>query len=116
MSEGPTGAVQFSAREISQVDHGKEASMSSTSLSAHHERSRTIGYSLSGAFYLPPERTIVADHGDGVRLYDTEGRGYIDFLAGSGAVLLGHGNPEIADAIAKQARKGTHFYILNERA
>jgi glutamate-1-semialdehyde 2,1-aminomutase len=83
---------------------------------ALHERSKAIGYSLSGAFYLPPEETIVADHGKGVRLFDTEGRSYIDFLAGSGAVLLGHGNPEIAEAIAEQATKGTHFYVLNERA
>ncbi len=90
--------------------------MTRSTSSALHERSRTIGYALSGAFYLPAEETIVADHGDGVRLYDTEGRAYIDFLAGSGAVLLGHGNPEIADAIAEQARKGTHFYLLNERA
>ena len=83
---------------------------------AYHERSKAIGYSLSGAFYLPPAETIVADHGEGVRLFDIDGNSYIDFLAGSGAVLLGHGNPEIADAIAEQARKGTHFYVLNERA
>jgi glutamate-1-semialdehyde 2,1-aminomutase len=83
---------------------------------ALHQRARAIGYSLSGAFYLPPEDTIVVERGEGARLFDTHGREYIDFLAGSGAILLGHGNAEIADAIATQARKGTHFYVLNEPA
>lgn len=83
---------------------------------AIHDRSAVIGYSLSGAFYLPPEETIAIERGDGVRLTDTDGNVYIDLLAGSGAVLLGHGNAEIADAIAAQARKGTHYYVLNEQA
>jgi glutamate-1-semialdehyde 2,1-aminomutase len=81
-----------------------------------HERSRAIGYSLSGAFYLPPDQTVVIDHGDGASVIDTNGRRYIDYLSGSGAVLLGHGNPEIAAAISAQALKGTHFYMLNEPA
>ncbi|HTE82842.1 MAG TPA: aminotransferase class III-fold pyridoxal phosphate-dependent enzyme [Reyranella sp.] len=81
-----------------------------------HDRSRAIGYSLSGAFYLAPEESFIADHGEGAKLIDTEGRAYIDFLGGSGAVLLGHGNAEIAEAIARQATKGTHFYVLNEPA
>ncbi|MFC0303385.1 aspartate aminotransferase family protein [Rhizorhabdus histidinilytica] len=83
---------------------------------AIHDRSGVIGYSLSGAFYLPPQETIAIERGEGVRLIDTDGNAYIDLLAGSGAVLLGHGNAEIAAAIAEQARKGTHFYVLNERA
>ena len=87
-----------------------------TSGPALHERSSVIGYSLSGAFYLPPEETLVIERGEGPRLYDTDGNSYLDFLAGSGAVLLGHGNPEVADAIASQARKGTHYYVLNEPA
>lgn len=83
---------------------------------ALHARSSAVGYSLSGAFYLGADETRVIERGEGARLFDTEGKSYIDLLGGSGAVLLGHGNPEIADAIAAQARKGTHFYVLNEPA
>lgn len=91
-------------------------SMTRTNGPVLHERSSVIGYSLSGAFYLPPDETLVVARGEGPRLFDTEGNSYLDFLAGSGAVLLGHGNPEIAEAIAGQASKGTHFYVLNDRA
>lgn len=90
--------------------------MLQTSRPILHERSSAAGYSLSGAFYLAPEETRVIERGAGARLFDTQGKSYIDFLAGSGAVLLGHGNPEIAEAISAQATKGTHYYVLNEPA
>ena len=37
---------------------------------------------------------IVLDHGKGVRLYDVEGKEYLDFAAGIGVQSLGYGNPE----------------------
>ncbi|HEY1653988.1 MAG TPA: aminotransferase class III-fold pyridoxal phosphate-dependent enzyme [Candidatus Tumulicola sp.] len=43
--------------------------------------------------------------GEGVYLYDTDGKRYLDFSAGLVAVNLGHGHPEVAEAIAAQARQ-----------
>jgi len=43
--------------------------------------------------------------GKGMRLYDSEGREYLDFLAGLGCVALGHSNTAVSDAIAAQAHK-----------
>ena len=48
------------------------------------------------------------DHGDGVRLYDTEGREYLDFYAGIGVYALGYGNKELNDAIKAQVDKLIH--------
>jgi len=50
--------------------------------------------------------------GDGVRLWDEDGREYLDFLAGIAVVSLGHANAEIADAIATQARTLVHVSNL----
>jgi predicted acetylornithine/succinylornithine family transaminase len=50
--------------------------------------------------------------GDGVKLWDTEGREYLDFLAGLAVVGLGHAHPEVADAIADQARTLVHVSNL----
>lgn len=50
--------------------------------------------------------------GEGVRLWDEDGREYLDFLAGIAVVSLGHANPEIADAIAEQARTLVHVSNL----
>lgn len=49
------------------------------------------------------------DHGQGCRLWDVDGNEYIDFQTGQGALLYGHAPAGMADAIAAQARKGTHW-------
>ena len=46
--------------------------------------------------------------GQGVRLYDSEGREYLDLLSGIGVASLGHAHPGIARAIADQAQQLLH--------
>ena len=43
--------------------------------------------------------------GEGARLYDADGRRYLDGMAGIAVASVGHGNVRLADAIADQARK-----------
>ncbi len=46
--------------------------------------------------------------GEGVRLYDAEGREYLDLLSGLGVASLGHAHPGLARALADQARTLLH--------
>src|SRR5580704_1107732 len=46
--------------------------------------------------------------GQGVRLYDTDGREYLDLLSGIGVASLGHAHPVLARAIAEQAQTLIH--------
>ena len=46
--------------------------------------------------------------GEGVRLYDADGREYLDLLSGIGVASLGHAHPGLAAAIADQARTLLH--------
>ena len=50
--------------------------------------------------------------GEGVRLWDSEGREYLDFLGGLAVTALGHAHPEVADALAEQARTLLHVSNL----
>jgi acetylornithine/N-succinyldiaminopimelate aminotransferase len=50
--------------------------------------------------------------GEGTVLWDTEGRRYLDFLAGLAVVSLGHAHPAVAEAIAEQARTLLHVSNL----
>jgi predicted acetylornithine/succinylornithine family transaminase len=50
--------------------------------------------------------------GEGTALWDREGRRYLDFLGGLAVVSLGHAHPEVADAIAEQARTLVHVSNL----
>ncbi len=54
------------------------------------------------------------DHGKGCRLWDVDGNETIDFQTGQGALLYGHAPEGMADAIAAQARKGTHWAAQSE--
>ncbi len=51
---------------------------------------------------------ITLVRGDGVRLWDSEGREYLDLLSGIGVASLGHAHPGLARAIAEQARTLLH--------
>ena len=53
-------------------------------------------------------RALVLDHGRGARLWDREGREYIDFAAGIAVCSLGHADPELVAALHAQALKLWH--------
>lgn len=51
---------------------------------------------------------VVLDHGEGVYLYDTEGKKYLDFAAGIAVCGLGYGNQELNDTLKTQIDKLMH--------
>ncbi len=51
-------------------------------------------------------------HGKGCRVWDTEGKEYIDFLSGIGVNGLGHGHPSLLKAIREQSEKLLHVSNL----
>ena len=55
---------------------------------------------------------VAIDHGEGSRLYDPEGREYIDLTSGIGVTDLGYGYQPWVDAIAQQAKKLNHVSNL----
>ncbi|HET8628587.1 MAG TPA: aminotransferase class III-fold pyridoxal phosphate-dependent enzyme [Thermomicrobiales bacterium] len=69
----------------------------------------------SGSYAVPPwmQDTVVA-HGRGSRFYATTGEGYLDYILGSGPLILGHAHPRVVEAVREQAGQGSTFYALNE--
>lgn len=51
---------------------------------------------------------VVFDHGDGVHLYDMNGKKYLDFVSGIGVFALGYNNKEYNDALKAQIDKIVH--------
>jgi acetylornithine/N-succinyldiaminopimelate aminotransferase len=98
------------------------------------ERSRIRGSTSAGEAELAPGRSdsfdaiakLDAEHvmatyprlpvafvrGEGTRLYDADGREYLDFLGGLAVCSLGHAHPAVADALAEQARTLLHVSNL----
>ncbi len=70
----------------------------------------------NGEFNLPPELAMVISHGAGCRLWDTDGREYLDFSMGWGSALVGHARPEVTEAVTRQAALGANFAYVSENA
>src|SRR5919197_4062142 len=57
---------------------------------------------------------IYIERADGARKWDVDGNELIDHWMGHGALLLGHNYPRVADAVAEQVRRGTHYGACHE--
>jgi glutamate-1-semialdehyde 2,1-aminomutase len=57
---------------------------------------------------------LIIDRGEAQYLYDADGNRYLDFVCSWGALLLGHANPQVTQAIATQAARGTSFGVTTE--
>jgi acetylornithine/N-succinyldiaminopimelate aminotransferase len=55
---------------------------------------------------------FVVDRGEGVYLFDTDGRRYLDFVSGIAVNALGYGDPEVTRAIQEQAARYAHVSNL----
>ncbi|AWI27047.1 aspartate aminotransferase family protein [Flavobacterium pallidum] len=55
-------------------------------------------------------------HADGSYIYDTQGKKYLDFVAGVSAIPLGHCNKRVNDAIKDQLDKYSHVMVYGEYA
>ena len=51
---------------------------------------------------------FVLESGKGMRLYDTEGKAYLDFVSGIAVNALGYGDPDVIKAIAEQSKRLIH--------
>lgn len=52
---------------------------------------------------------IYIDRAKGSKKWSVDGREFIDYWAGHGALLLGHSPPEIVEAVMEQMQRGTHY-------
>ena len=54
-----------------------------------------------------------ARSGKGSRVWDEDGHEFIDYLISSGPMILGHGHPEVLEAVEQQMRDGMTFFTNN---
>ena len=64
---------------------------------------------VTSSWQITAPQPVWLSHGRGSKVYDVDGNEYVDLHGGYGAALAGHGHPAIAEAIATQVTRGTHF-------
>jgi glutamate-1-semialdehyde 2,1-aminomutase len=75
---------------------------------------RVLPGGVLGSHRSGPGLEFVVREGRGGYLYDMNGRRYLDYLLGSGPMVLGHAHPSVVEAVRKQMERGTSYMLLNE--
>lgn len=68
---------------------------------------------LPGGGFGNFDPSIVISRGQGARVWDEDGNEFVDYLIGSGPMLLGHSHPEVMEAVMEQLPKGQTFFASN---
>jgi len=75
---------------------------------------RVLPGGVLGGYYAPQELAFIVREARGPRLVDFSGREYVDYILGSGPLVLGHAHPAVVAAVEEQLRKGTTYFQLSE--
>ena len=70
----------------------------------------------NGNAALSGEHSFVIAGGQGAYVHDPDGRRWIDYLLGSGPMIVGHAHPDVNAAVRDQLDKGSTFFNLNDKS
>jgi glutamate-1-semialdehyde 2,1-aminomutase len=70
----------------------------------------------NGEYGIPAELVPVIERGEGFRVWDADGREFLDMTMAWGAALVGHAHPKVIEAASRQAAFGANFAAVNSRA
>ncbi len=84
--------------------------MANTTQGGWHQRAQSV---LPAGGFGNFDPNVVIKKGQGGRVWDEDGKEYIDFLIGSGPMLVGHNHPEVIEAVQKQLADGVTFFASN---
>ncbi len=112
-----TGVImpEASALDSAFVLGRSERPQATAETAAFVDAARLLPGGALGGNVLADDVRFVFSRGAGSRFWDASGNMYIDYVLGSGALLLGHAHPAIQAAITEQVARGTHFFAyLND--
>ncbi len=84
--------------------------MTQTAQENWRERAKSV---LPAGGFGNYDPSVVIKKGQGSRVWDEDGKEYIDYLIGSDPMLVGHNHPEVMEAVQKQLADGVTFFTNN---
>lgn len=85
----------------------------------HLDTAAALALSERTLFQNYRRQPIAFHHGQGARLWDLEGRGYLDFIGGIATSSLGHAHPALVRAVSEQVARYVHvsnLFLIPEQA
>jgi glutamate-1-semialdehyde 2,1-aminomutase len=84
--------------------------MTGTTMAEWAERARRV---LPAGGFGNYDPDIVIREGRAARVRDEDGNEYVDYLIGSGPMMVGHCHPEVVEVVVEQLSRGTTFFASN---
>ena len=79
-------------------------------MSSRLEVAQKLAGNLFGTLHGLLLPKVICDHGEGIYLFDQNGKRYIDFSGGPHVVSIGHGNQRVREAMIAQMKKVSFFF------
>ena len=81
-----------------------------------HKAARFLPEGSLGNVALDDAHSFIVKRGSGSRIWDVSGNEYIDYLMGSGPMVLGHAHPNVVQAVVEAVQGGSTFFATNHYA
>jgi glutamate-1-semialdehyde 2,1-aminomutase len=104
------------AREIAERETARLLERTPASARLFERAAKILPFGVVSSFQKGFPYPIYVSHGRGSRVWDQDGRDYVDFHGGFGAMIAGHAHPRLVEAIHEAAGRGTHFAVTTEEA
>ena len=85
------------------------------SLEMYHRAEKVLPLGVSSNFRTYEPYPIYIQRAQGSRMWDVDGREYVDFSMCFGALMVGHSNPTMVEALARAAGEGTLYGMPHDR-
>jgi glutamate-1-semialdehyde 2,1-aminomutase len=82
----------------------------------YERAARLLPFGVVSSFQKMQPYPLYLSRGAGSHVWDQDGREYLDFHNGFGAMVVGHAHPRVVEAIREAAGRGTHFAATTEVA
>lgn len=100
--------------ELLEAEKARFAERTPRSLELARRAGRVMPGAVPNDVYSLAPYPVAIVSGSGPRITDYDGNSYVDYSLGFGVSVWGHGNPDIARAIARRSADGSHFGALGE--
>jgi glutamate-1-semialdehyde 2,1-aminomutase len=90
--------------------------MTASALSWNQRACARFPAGSNGEFGIPDARVPVIERGSGCRVWDTEGREFLDLTMAWGSTLVGHAHPRVVEAATKAAFEGTNYAAVSRQS
>jgi glutamate-1-semialdehyde 2,1-aminomutase len=112
--------VETETHDASAIDRGRIAELTERELARLSERTpaskrrfergvKVMPGGVPSSFQENDPWPVYLERGEGARVWDVDGREYVDFHNGFGVMCIGHANPTVGAAVKARVDLGTHF-------